>query len=212
MIDLAAVKAGRGLTERSACRRLARLARAVPSDEVIVELGAFRGRTTAWLAWGAEHGHHSPVVAVDPWDRLIVPEVDGYLEPQYERGEYADPDTRRDFDTHLARCRVSRVSAVQATAVDGAEIFGAATSVKVGLLFHDALHTADQVAADLAAWMPHLAPACVVALHDVAEVRFGVAEGAERVLPAAGFDWEHRKIYRWKKHPDRRGLLVVRRR
>lgn len=207
MIDLAAVKAGRGLTERSACRCLARLAREVPADQVIVELGAFRGRTTAWLAWGAQQGHRAEVYAVDPWDRLIVPEIDGYLEPQYERGEYSDPDTFADFITHLEACG-AEAWALRSTAVDAASEWD---GPPVGLLFHDALHTADGVAADLAAWVPHLAPACVVALHDVAERRFGVLEGAERVLPDAGFDWEHRKIYRWRKHPERRGLLVVHR-
>lgn len=209
VIDLAAVKAGRGLTERAACKRLANLAAKVPADHEIVELGSFRGRTTAWLAWGAEQGHGAPVIAVDPWTFLEPLEVDGYLEPQYERGEYAHPDTYRDYTEHLERCGVTRALTVRATAVQGAEM---ATEMglarRVGLLFHDALHAADAVEADLRAWLPHLAPSCTVALHDAAEQRFGVVEGARRVLPHAGFDWPG-KLHRWKKHPERRGLLVV---
>lgn len=208
MIDARAVAAGRGLTERAACRRLSTLAGRVPPGQVVVELGAFRGRTTAWLALGAERGHGATVIAVDPWETLDPPDVDGYLEPQYARGEYADPDTFAAFLAHLDRCRVARRQVVvhKGTAAAAAAVCGDT----VGLLFHDALHTAEAVRADLESWLPHMAPSCVVALHDAAEPRFGVVEGAS-VLAAHGFDWEGRKLYRWAKHPGRRGLLVVKR-
>lgn len=206
-IDLNKVKAGRGLTERSACKRLATLASRVPKDQLIVELGAFRGRTTAWLAWGSEQGNGAPVLAVDPWDSLVVPEVDGYLEPQYDRGEYAALGTFKDFQDHLLACGANRKVIIhKATAVEAAE---RKRPPNVALLFHDALHTADAVEADLAAWVPHLAPKATVVLHDVAEERFGVLEGANRVLPDA--DFRPPKIYRWRKYPHRRGIAVYRR-
>lgn len=207
MIDLTAVKAGRGLTERGACQRLAEYARQVPADAAIVELGSFRGRTAAWLAYGAEvgRGNGAVVYAVDPWTDLEIPDVDGYVEIQYERGDYAAPTTLVEFHAHLARCAVDGVATIQATATEAASIYD---GPPVGLLFHDALHTADAVAEDLAAWIPHMAPASTIACHDVSEPRFGVLEGAARVLPAAGYQWPP-TIHRWKKAPDRRGLMVT---
>jgi hypothetical protein len=207
MIDFSVVSAARGLTEKAACRRLAYIAQQVPAGLAIVELGSFRGRTTGWLAWGAEQsGRGVAVTAVDPWTDLQVPDVDGHLEIQYRRGDYAAPDTFSDFQAHLAACGAD-VRWQQGTAVDAAAGWD---GPPVGLLFHDALHTADAVAADLAAWMPHMARASVVAAHDACSANFGVLEGASRVLPDAGYEWPP-KVYPWKKHPERRGLMVARR-
>lgn len=48
-------------------RILAAVARRVPKDHAIVEIGSFKGRSTCFLAAGSLAGHGNPVYAVDPW-------------------------------------------------------------------------------------------------------------------------------------------------
>src|SRR5690606_15270126 len=57
-----------GLVENPCCFRLREYAAKVPADQAIVELGAFKGRTTGWLALGASEGNGAVVHSVDPWD------------------------------------------------------------------------------------------------------------------------------------------------
>ncbi|MDZ7732204.1 MAG: class I SAM-dependent methyltransferase [Acidimicrobiia bacterium] len=208
MINEAAVLAGAGNTERSACRILRRLAAAVPANELIVELGAYKGRTTAWLALGAQEGHGAAVLAVDPWDsRPASSWPDDYAD-HLAFDTYGRSETREAFEAHMRRCGATRWAAHRLTAVDAARLH---QSPMVGLLFHDAEHTEEAVRADLDAWLPHLSATAVVALHDAGNPRFGVERGAAAVLDTPDWDWAGRTLSRWRKRPDRRGLLVVRR-
>lgn len=206
-MKFAAVKAGRGLTERAACKRLARLAADVPAEQVIVELGAFQGRTTAWLAWGSSAGKGARVFSVDPWTaRDTDPEYAGEWEPGYARGDYADPDTLTAYRAHLISTGADRhVTSIQATSTDAGQTWDGPA---VGLLWHDAQHTAEAVHADLVAWMPHMAKRAVIALHDACHPAYGVIDGARAVLDR--HVWSE-SIYPWAKKPDRRGMVVYRR-
>lgn len=211
-IDVDRVKAGRGLTERAACRRLRAYAAVVPASQAIVELGAFQGRTTAWLALGASEGNGAKVTSIDPWDLGAGDLPDWYAQSEkgYREGGYAEPATLSAFRQHLRDCGVGEL----VTPVRGySDTIGAGWQGQpVGLLWHDALHTAEAVTADLEAWAPHLAPRAIVALHDAGNPHLGVVAGAAQVLDRPEFDWEGRRVYRWRKHPDKRGMLVVRRR
>lgn len=205
MIDAAAVTdwrkghRARGLTEKSACRRLRQLARHVPADRAVVECGSYQGRATGWLLLGAQEGHGAHVWAVDPWETHT-----DYVQrwPQ--------------FDAHAAfLARMDRIGATarELTVVKNfAETAGRGWSgPPVGLLWHDAGHHADEVEADLRAWLPHLADDATVVLHDIVDPRFSVVEGARRVLGAPGWDWPG-ETQLWRKHPGKRGILIVRRR
>lgn len=207
-VKKAALLAGRGLVERSACRRLAELAGGVPADQGIVELGAYCGRSTAWLVHGSAGAH---VWSVDPWDTLADDAVsDRYaaIESGYRNGNYLAGGAQ--WIEHMAACRITaeHVTPMPMTAIAAAAEFG---PIDVGLLFHDAVHSFDAVRADLTAWLPHLASRCTVALHDLGNREYGVEAAAEAVLKPAGFDWRRRERRLWKKAPDRRGLLVVHR-
>ena len=48
-------------------RRLAYLASTVPANQAIVELGSWKGKSTAYLAAGSKFGHRASVFAVDHW-------------------------------------------------------------------------------------------------------------------------------------------------
>ena len=203
MVDARVVHRAAGNTEQSACRILQSLAADVPSKHAIVELGAYKGRTTGWLSFGAERGHGAPLFSVDPWEQRSVESWPGGYADRVPK--YSDPSTREAFEAHVQAARI-RTTVTQATAVDAAAIYD---GPPVGLLYHDAEHTHAAVVADLEAWMPHLAERCTVALHDAGNPKFGSFSGAQEVLPQHGFDWGRLQLTRWRKHPDRRGLLVV---
>lgn len=211
-MNVAAVAAAKGLTEMAACRRLRRMAAKVPADQAIVELGAYMGRTTAWLALGASEGNGAKVWSIDPWDLGAdhdTSTIPVRFEGGYASGRYASDDTYRAFWEHMhATGAAGRVVAVKGHgATSGAHWIGP----PVGLLWHDAIHTADAVEADLRAWLPHMADHAVIVCHDAGQPAFGVIEGAGRALADdPRWDWEGRVLHRWKKRPDRRGTLTIR--
>jgi len=220
-IDPAAVTAWkkkrrpRGQVERPACELLRQLAAQVPADRMIVELGAFYGRTTGYLALGASEGHGAQVLTVDPWDSRPV---DSWGDSGHAPGvlaQYGSPDAHAGFLAHMAACGIDAKQRGNAPVIwrkGYADTVGARwTGKPVGLLWHDAEHEADAVEADLAAWLPRLADRAVVVLHDAGNPGFGVIEGAARVLAdAPGFDWAGRTLTAWQKRPNRRGTLLVR--
>jgi len=137
---------------------LSTLAAAVPADLAIVELGSFKGRSTAYLAMGARSaGGH--VFAVDAWD--LPGNVTG-------RFGFADPATREAFEAQLRAVRLwSRVTPIRAFSTDAASSWPPpGAGPRIGLLYVDADHSEASVRADFEAWRPHLAPGAVVAFDD----------------------------------------------
>lgn len=131
---------------------LERLAAVVPADQAIVEIGSYRGKSTAYLASGSTGAR---VFAVDPWD--FAGNVTG-------RFGFAEPATRAAFEEQLRACRLwSKVTPVQGFSVDVAARWD---GPKIGLLFVDGDHSEQAVRADVAAWLPHLAADAVVAFDD----------------------------------------------
>lgn len=191
----------RGKVELSACRLLRELASEVPADEAIVELGAFRGRSTGWLLLGAQDGHGAHVTTIDPWgDR-----TDSGYAGQVRSAAVAESA----FRAWMARIGADETVLTVRRAL-AADVGRQWAGPPVGLLWHDAGHGAGEVEADLLAWLPHMAAGSVVLLHDAARRDYGVVEGAERVLDAPGWDWAGREARRWQRKPHRRGVLLVR--
>ena len=141
-----------GLIPADLADALAALAAKVPAAQSIVEIGSYRGKSTAFLAWGAKQGNGAAVIAVDPWD----------LQPDPGKHGYNDPGVRADFERQLKACRLwSRVRPVRAYSADAAAAYD---GPPVGLLYVDGDHEHPQ--SDLDAWAPHLAADAVVALDD----------------------------------------------
>lgn len=131
------------------------LAAEVPADQAIVEIGSFRGKSTAFLAQGAKDGHGARVFAVDPWD------LPGNV---YGKHGFTAPEVREAFERQLRACRLwSRVTPVQAFSTDAAASW---SGPPVGLLFIDGDHEEASVLADVAAWSPLLVPGGVIAFDD----------------------------------------------
>lgn len=214
-LDITAItsqKIAEGLIENPCAEVLRECAAKVPADQAVVELGAYRGRSTGWLALGASEGNGARVVSIDPWDD--APDLpDTYRDKAVTVALYNATETRLAYEAHLERTGVRPlVDTVQATAVDAAKQYA---GPKVGLLFHDALHRLEDVRDDLKAWLPHMADVAVIVLHDAGDPRLGVETGAKAALTRTKaarekWDWAGREICLWPKQPTRRGFLVVR--
>ena len=165
---------------------LAELAAKVPSEQIIVEIGAYKGKSSCYLAAGAKAGGGALVYAVDLWDRAPWP-------------EYADPEVCIAWAANVGNLGlVGRVVAVQAdTEVAAREIDG-----EVGLLFVDSDHSYEGVCRDIGAWAPRVTPDGVMAFHDANTEHWGVAKAIrDRLLATARYTYQI-------KH----GLAILRRR
>src|SRR3990167_3935973 len=139
-------------------RLLRELAREVPADQVIVEVGSYTGKSTMCLAVGSAEGNRALVYAVDLWwsgtshkgrdFKAHGPEVTAVFERRREAFDVAG----------LVRPTM------------GASVTVAATfhPPHIGLLFIDAEHTFEACKADFEAWAPMVVRSGSIALHDYA--------------------------------------------
>lgn len=142
------------------------LAREVPAELAIVELGSYKGASTAYLAAGARAGHGPPVYAVDAW----APGVTGT--------RWSPIAPYAEFEAQLISVGLrEHVTPIQGLTAEVAGRY--APAPLVGLLFVDADHSETGVLADVRAWAPHLAPDATVVLDDYRTPR---NPGVERAL------------------------------
>lgn len=164
-----------GLISNELGAELRRLASEVPAGCSIVELGSYTGKSTSFLAAGAQPG--VPLYAVDLWDdaRNI-----------HGRHGYNRPEVRERFEAQLIAAGLhDRVIAVQA---DTTEAAGDYAGPPVGLLYVDADHTDEGVTGDILAWRQHLAPRATVAFDDYGTPRNPGVKVAVDAF-AAGLSW-----------------------
>src|SRR5690606_20084377 len=128
--------------------RLAYLASRVPAGQVIVEIGSYRGKSTAYLAHGSKAGNNVEVHAVDLWD------LGGQLAANNDVHGYDAVETFETFDAQLRRAGVR--SMVVAHKSDSVEAGLNWSGPPVGLLFIDGLHEREQIAREVDAWLPHM--------------------------------------------------------
>lgn len=128
---------------------------------VVLELGAHCGYSTVALAGVARHVHS----------------VDWHLgDPHTGEGRDTAPIllanlSRRGIDRRRVSIHIGRIEAILPLFRPGS----------FGLIFIDALHTAEAVSRDIALASPLLVPGGVFAVHDFG--RFGVADGCAALGP-----------------------------
>jgi len=162
---------GQVLQAEGACLR--RLAREVPWDLVIVELGSYTGKSTCCLAVGSREGQRAPVYAIDLWMTGTYDEARRFHQYDPASGE---EQHNSKFSRQPALDLFNERRALYDPAGLIRPITGLTTKIAqvfdrpVGLLFIDADHTYDAVKADFVAWAPKVAPgaAGVIAFHDYA--------------------------------------------
>lgn len=181
-----------GLISPAVGEQLAALAADVMPPDVIVEIGSYKGKSTAYLATGAiQAGRGAEVYAVDPWDS--AGNVGG-------RFGFDRPETFRAFRKQLVVAGVHMaVTPIRGFSVEVASRWGR----RVGMLYIDGSHTEKDVAADVLAWFPHLADRCIVAFDDYDTPR---NPGVKAVVDRLMRDWPG-----WSWHLGPEPLIVGRR-
>lgn len=164
---------------------LRHLAKLVPTDQAIVEVGSYTGKSTSCLATGSFEGHHAPVYAVDLWTvgtsrkgrnfrRLRQGEAQG--SSKFHTQAVLDVFTRRmaRYSHGLVEQRMGASTEVAPTFPDD----------HIGLLFIDAEHTYEACRADFEAWEQKMSADCaIIALHDYA-LKPGETGGVKRYIDA----------------------------
>lgn len=128
----------------------------------IVEVGSYRGRSTAALALGSMGGHFVPVYAVEPHERFI-----GYYGGQF------GPEDRAAFFRAMLQTKAYRVVRLLNTT---SATVAPNWPQKISLLFIDGDHTYDGVKADWDQWSRHLLPSASVIFDDSLDLDCGPAQ------------------------------------
>lgn len=196
MFDLDQLAELDGLISPEVGELLHNYAATIPASNAIVELGSYRGKSTAYLARGALIGNKAPVFAVDAWSE----EVSSWRNRVLERLPSA---TYREFVAQLDKAGVrDHVSAIQSLTALAADIweYHYAEDHRVGLLYIDGDHHFDAVLADFRAWRPHLADDALVVFDDYDQPSNPGVLAAVRALTESG------ELTYVEKHADRLAL------
>jgi len=151
------------------------LARDLPDEGVVLEIGSYKGLATTALAFGALHGGgRLPVHTVDPHtgDRM-----------ELESEGVAEISSLEEFRRNLRWAGIEEL--VEAHVMKSTELAARWTGEPLRLLFVDGWHSYEAVRADLDDWLPLLAPSGAVVIDDYAsydEVRAAV-DDRWRALP-----------------------------
>lgn len=169
-----------GLIPESTGHLLRRLARQVPADRLIVEIGAYQGRSTCYLATGSAEGHQTRVVSIDPWDAGILPG------PRNRGIDYLDSKVEAAYHHHLAACGVAHL----VTPLKGMSQQVPLPSGPVGLLWIDGAHDYDAVTADIGRYTPLVLAGGWVVVDDYRAHSRGVDRAVRELMRAQPQWWE----------------------
>lgn len=161
-----------GLIESAEGRVLQGLAKA--SRHNIVEIGSHKGKSTAYLARGAQESTDKPVVyAVDVWRRFAE------YYPEKSSSIFNDPTIFNTWEDQMVRAGVRQViHPLEMSSADAREEFG--DDDKFGLLFIDAAHDYENALRDFMLWSPLVVSGGIVAFHDYGNPRW--PHGVTRVV------------------------------
>jgi hypothetical protein len=150
-----------GMVSREEVEMLEELAAGVDPSACIVEVGSYRGRSTAALAAGASLGSGADIFAIEPHEPFT-----GIL------GGTFGPDDRKAFFRNAIKGETwERVRLVNLSS----EIVVPGWKRPVGLLWIDGDHTFEGVTRDFEAWRRFVVPGGVVAFHDATDPELGPA-------------------------------------
>ncbi|MCL4198876.1 MAG: class I SAM-dependent methyltransferase [Phycisphaerales bacterium] len=148
---------------------LYRLARDTHTPGRVVELGSYQGLSTAFLAGGTRDRADGSlsVIAIDHHTGSSEHQPGQvYFDPAVVNAAGDGIDTYARFRENIRAAGLERwVELWRCTTLAAAERF----SGEIRLLFVDASHELELVAADVRAWAPYLAPDGLLCMHDVGD-------------------------------------------
>ena len=143
-----------GLITSDVGEYLHEIAKTVPEDLFVVEIGAWKGKSTCYLAAGRAAGVGGRVVSVDPWSKNVN-EWSRY-HPSAELQEWREQVKAMGFE--------GAATAMQGKSVDVAAKWD--PEDRIGLLYIDGDHARGAVIEDFNEWRPFLAPGATVVFDD----------------------------------------------
>ena len=153
---LARLEAIPGMCSARVCRLVALLASQAPAGGAILEIGAWKGRITAWLVEAAERRpERPPVISIDPHAR----------------------ESWADFCRTVEEFRLAErgLQVIRERSRDAARGW----SCPISMLWIDGSHEYDDVARDIADYAPHVVAGGYVAFDDSVG---GAFPGVERAI------------------------------
>ena len=142
-----------GQISRAEANTLMDLSSAVQSDQVIVEIGTYRGRSAVALALGTLQGGCRRVYAVDP-----------HVEFRGVCGGIFGPLDQAELYENVVKAQVGQIVSVISLS---SESTAKSWSLRnIGLLWIDGNHEFDAVHNDFYAWYPFVANNGIIAFHD----------------------------------------------
>jgi predicted O-methyltransferase YrrM len=154
---IAVTKNVAGWMEHCACVALFFFAKSSPGEGEIVEIGSFAGRSTIWLAKGAQLKKRSKVYAVDPHTGDPYRENLERVRKEFSYGQ------EYEFRKNINQAGVSNVVVpIVKTSEAAAKDF----AWPVRFLFIDGIHEYDFVKKDFLAWSPKVIKGGIIAFHD----------------------------------------------
>lgn len=140
---------------------------AAVKEGVVVEVGSFRGKSTAALSIGSREGNGAPIYAIDPHETFAGP----------KGGLFGPPDRRVFYTNMLETGGWENVRLVNLSS----EVVTPGWDKPVGFLWIDGDHSYEGVRRDFECWVPHLLPGGTIALDDT-EAGGGPAQLVEELL------------------------------
>jgi MMP 1-O-methyltransferase len=138
--------------------RMARFGAPVPN---IVELGSWKGRSTAWFANGVRDRGAGRVYAVDTWKGTQNEQIHGEM-----LAGYAEDQLYREFAANLeSRGLLQFVEPIRSDTLAAARNWDPAK--KIGVLFIDADHSYQAARQDFEFWSPYVEVGGFVVFDDV---------------------------------------------
>jgi hypothetical protein len=147
-------------------------------DGCIVEVGSWRGRSTAALALGSQRAYRVPVYAIEPHE-----EFRGIY-----GGQFGSDDRVKFFDNML---RVGILDVVRLVNLSSEHVTHA-WPTPVGLLWIDGDHRYRGVRNDIIHWLPLLRPDATVVFDDAVDARIGPYHVVEELVRGG----------RWQRGPE----------
>lgn len=168
-----------GLIPESTGTLLRRLACRVPTGQVVVEIGAYQGRSTCYLAIGSAEGNQVPVMSIDPWDTGTLPG------PTRRGVRYLDAETEKAYRRHIEACGVTYL----VRQVKGLSQRVPLPTQPIGLLWVDGAHDYTSVVADIRRWCPLVVSGGYVVFDDYRTRHRGVDRAVRQFAREHGKRW-----------------------
>lgn len=131
------------------------LAKEIKHEEIIVEIGSYRGKSALCLAWGAYFGSKNYIYTVDP--HLPFTGVNG--------GKFGPADLRKKYENIVKYYSGDNIFVVALSSGQFARGFSLSNQ-KIGLLWVDGDHSYEGVKLDYESFVPYLSKTGTVAFHD----------------------------------------------